>query len=453
VSGGETRYARTEDGAYIAYQVTGEGPPDLLVLFGPGLSIEDQVTGRLSGPFIDRLTSFARVIRLDRRGYGLSDSISTVDSTSWELWADDLVTVLDTVGSEQTAVLSAESSTGIVSMLFAAAHPHRVSHLMMFNPTARWVQAPDYPYGFPESEVDGFVELFVAAWVDGARPPLHLPTVEDDPDFWSWWAASRRRGMSPSMARAVYRNGLHADVRSVLPTIGVPTLVLHRDTGVAPFVGLTEYVAEHIASARLVGLPGEDAMVFVGDIDPVVEEIEEFVTGTRSTRTADRVLATVLFTDIESSTERAVTLGDQAWRDLLDRFRSAVREQLDRYRGREINTRGDDFLATFDGPARAIQCALAVIDAAAELGVGVCSGLHTGEIELMGDDIGGIAVHIGARVAALARPSEVLVSRTVVDLVAGSGIEFTDRGEHELRGVPGSWRLFAVSPSAARATR
>jgi class 3 adenylate cyclase len=446
-SGAATEYAQTSDGAYIAYQVTGDGPTDLLVVFGPGLSVEDQVAGPFIGGFVERLASFARVIRLDRRGYGLSDPIPVVDSTSWEKWVDDMVTVLDATDTARTAVFASESSTGIVSMLLAAAHPERVSHLVLFNPVPRWMRAHDYPWGFTEAEAERFVDDFMAAWLAGRRPPLHAPSLEDEDEFWSWWISARRRGMSPSVARAVYQNGLRSDVRSVLPAIGVPTLVLHRASA-PPFhdsYAHARFVTERIRSARLVEVPGEDSIVYVGDTEAIAEEVEEFITGTRSASALDRVLATVLFTDIEASTARAAAIGDRAWRKLLDRFRAVVREQLSRHRGREINTRGDDFLATFDGPARAIRCAQAIGEAAAGLGVSVCSGLHAGEVELMGNDIGGIAVHIGARVAELARPGEVLVSRTVVDLVAGSGLTFDDRGEHELRGVPGSWRLFAVA--------
>jgi class 3 adenylate cyclase len=444
VTESRTRYARSEDGAYLAYQVTGEGPLDLLVIFGPGVNIEDQLDGRLSGRFIQRLGSFARVIRLDRRGYGLSDPIDAVDSTSWERWVDDLVTVLDATESERVAVFAAESTTGIVSMLFAASHPQRVSHLILYNPAVKWLRASDYPMGMTDEEAHRLVEQWVAAWVENARPPTALPSVSDDDEFWSWWNVARRRAMSPSTARAIFANGIRSDFRAVLPTISVPTLVLHRRSTDVRFHGLVEHVADHIPTARRVEVPGHDSIVYVGDAEAVLAEVEEFVTGTRSAPATDRVLATVLFADIDSSTQRAAALGDHAWRELLDRFRGVVREQLEHHRGREINTRGDDFLATFDGPARAIQCALAIGDAAARLGLVVCSGLHTGEIELMGDDIGGIAVHIGARVASLAEPGEVLVSRTVVDLVAGSNIAFTDRDEHELKGVPGTWRLFAV---------
>lgn len=440
----QSRYATTADGAYIAYEVSGAGPPDLLVLFGPGLSVEDQSAGRLTGRFIDRLARFARVIRVDRRGYGLSDPVPTIDATSWEFWVDDLVTVLDAVGTDRAAVFGAESSTGIVSMLLTAAHPNRVSHLVMYNPAARWMRSDDYPWGFTEAEATAFVDQTVRSWIDDERPPVPAPSLADDDDFWSWLKAARRRGMSPSTAGAIYTNGIRSDFRAVLPAIPAPTLVLHRDAGLPDAAGHARYVAERIPTTTLVELPGVDSPVYVGDIETVVGEVEEFITGTRSASVTDRVLATVLFTDIHSSTERAASLGDGAWRVLLDEFRAIVREQLHRHRGREINTRGDDFLATFDGPARAIRCAQAITDGAALIGVPVCSGLHTGEVELMRDDIGGIAVHIGARIAELAQPGEVLVSRTVVDLVTGSGIQFSERAEHQLRGVPGTWSLFTV---------
>lgn len=444
-----TRYARAPDGSYLAYQVTGHGPTTLLVIFGPGLSVDDQLTGPYTGPFIKRLGRFARVVRVDRRGYGLSDPIAAVDATSWEYFLEDLVAALDATGTSQAAVFTADPTAAVVAMMLAAAHPRRVSHLVLLNPSARYLQAPDYPWGFTDAEADALIEQTVAAWVDDARPPnLRVPSVSDESAFFAWFNAARRRGMSPSMARAVYRNGIQTDIRSVLPAINVPTLVLRRGLGGnTRFARFSTIVIEGIPGARAVELPGDDTLAYVGQVDPLIDEVEAFVTGTRPTPLPDRVLATVMFTDISSSTERVAALGDHAWRELLGRFRAAVRDLLRQHRGREINTRGDDFLATFDGPARAIQCALAITDAAARLGVDVCTGLHTGEVELMGDDIGGIAVHIGARVAELATAGDVLVSRTVVDLVAGSTIAFTDRGEHDLRGVPGPWRLFAVNTS------
>jgi class 3 adenylate cyclase len=438
-----TKYARTPDGRYVAYQITGQGPRTLLATFGHGISVEDQLEGRLCRQFIERLGAFSRVMRFDRSGTGLSDPVHAIDHTAWERWVEDAVAVMDAAGVESVDVAAVDMTAGPMSMMLAASRPDRVSRLVLFNGTARWRRAPDYPWGMSEEEQESFIADMRDEWMSGESPILRaMPSIAHDEEFTRWWLRARRRGMSPSVAEAVYRNGMSSDFRAILPTIRVPTLVLLRGVTSGDRV---RYVAEHIPDARLVEVPGSDMLVFVGESEAVAQEIEEFLTGTRSEAPTDRVLATVLFTDVASSTEHASRLGDRAWRERLDAHDAMVRELLGRFRGREIKTTGDGFLATFDGPARAINCAGAITKAAHQLGIEIRAGLHTGEIEQRGDDIGGLAVHIGARVVAKATAGEVLVSRTVVDLVAGSGINFLSRGEHVLKGVDGRWQLFAVA--------
>lgn len=441
-----TRYAETTDGAYVAYQVTGAGP-DLLAVFAHGISVEDQIAGPTCGPFIERLSAFSRVIRFDRRGTGLSDPIARIDETTWEHWLDDAVAVLDAAGATAVTVFAADMPAGVVCMLLTASVPRRVSRLVLFNPNARWRSDRDYPWGLSPQEQERFLDAIRDEWLRGGPTPLPFPGLAGDETLSRWWRGARRRGMSPSVAGAVYRTGMASDLRVVLPSIRVPTLVLTRRLASPDADRLRQrvaYVVARIPGARAVELAGEDPVAYVGDHEAVAREIEEFVTGSRSTPPADRALATVMFTDLVGSTEQLTRLGDRAWRHLLDAHDAMIRAQLAAHRGSEVKMTGDGVVATFDGPARAISCARAVVDGAAALGLTVRVGLHTGEVELRGDDIGGLTVHIGARVAQSAGPAEVLVSRTVVDLVAGSGLRFADRGEHELKGVDGPWRLYAV---------
>jgi class 3 adenylate cyclase/pimeloyl-ACP methyl ester carboxylesterase len=408
--------------------------------------IEDQMEGRECARFLRRLASFSRVIRLDRRGIGMSDPVRSFDEHVYERWIDDALAVLDTVGSSRAAALATEQAGGTLAMLLAATHPERVARLALHQPTARVLRAPDYPHGIPGSEVSDVIEGYVRSLVVGSRIQtvgFHEPAVEQNQEFHSWFIRARRRGLPPTAARAIYSNWLHTDLRAVLPTITVPTLIFDRpDAPGDP--AMVRYVAEHIRDCRSVELDGQDSFLFLGDIDPVIEEIEQFLTGSRSAGSADRVLATVLFTDIVDSTVQASALGDRAWGERLEDHDAVVRAQLERFRGREVKTTGDGFLATFDGPARAVRCACAIRDSARRLGIEVRAGLHTGEIELRGADIAGISVHIAQRVSSFARPGEVLVSRTVTDLVAGSGLSFQSRGEHELKGVAGSWILYSA---------
>lgn len=440
-----THYARSGD-THIAYQVLGEGPPDLLHFFGINVSVDSIDEEPALARFHSRLASFGRLIRFDCRGLGLSDPLSPSDLPALEQWVQDAVAVLDEVGAQSAALLADLTATP-KAILMAATHPDRVTQLVILNGTARVIRAPDYPFGVPPALIELFVNTVTEPGaMDAGLDDLALfaPSVQDDPAFRSWWVRSGRRSLSPSVARGMLRMDNYSDVREILPLIRVPTLVLHRRDLQTFGVGHGRYLGEHIPGATLLELPGRDSLYWVGETEPMLAEIEEFLTGTHRPPIAERVLATVAFTDIVDSTAIATALGDRAWRDRLDAHDAMVRRVLARFQGREVKTTGDGVLATFDGPARAIQCCCAIRDGARQLGVDVRVGLHTGEVELRGDDVAGVAVHIGARVAALAGACEVLVSRTVTDLVAGSGIEFDDRGEHELKGVPGTWHLFAV---------
>jgi class 3 adenylate cyclase len=395
--------------------------------------------------FLNRLGSFARVIRFDFIGIGLSDPVSPSTPPTLEQWADDAIAVLDAVHSETAAVLAC-AEVGQVAVLLAASHPERVESLVLVNSFARAVRAPDYPWGFEAVGVDDQVAAFVDP--DDEQDFDYVsdgsPSVASNTEFRDWWDRAGNRGASPSMATASLNVTLRSDVRGLLPSVSVPTLVAHRVDNVMAPVGFGQYLADNIPGARFLALPGVDDLMWVGDPEPLLDEVQEFLTGVPPAPPIDRVLATVLFTDIVSSTEQATAMGDRTWRDVLDRHDAIVRRQLERFNGREINTTGDGFIATFDGPARGIHCGRAIRDGTRQLGIDLRIGLHTGEVELRGDDVAGVAVHLAARVAAKAQGGEVLVSRTVKDLVAGSGITFTARGEHALKGVDERWELFAV---------
>ena len=439
----ETRYARSGD-VNIAYQVVGEGPIDLVLVHGwvqsfdPGWEIE------AIRRFYLRLASFSRLILFDKRGTGLSDRVPPDDLPTLETRMDDMRAVMDAVGSERAAVLG-HSEGGTMCALFAATYPERTRALVMVGSAARTRWAPDYPIGAADDALDELERSIRESWgVEAIRPLLEqlAPSIVHDDKEVQSYARAAIRGASPTAAAALTRMTRMNDVRHVLPAIRVPTLVMHRAE--EELADASRYVGEHIPGASVVELPGADHMPWLGDQDAVLDEIEEFLTGVRPHPAFDRVLATVLFTDIVGSTERAAQLGDRRWKELLDRHHEVIRNELGRFRGRELSTAGDGFLATFDGPARAIACAASIRDQVRLLGLEIRAGLHTGELELDGSEIRGIAVHTGARVAAKAGPGEVLTSSTVKDLVAGSGLEFADRGTHELKGVPGEWRLFAV---------
>jgi pimeloyl-ACP methyl ester carboxylesterase/class 3 adenylate cyclase len=438
----QTRYAKAPDGTSIAYQVLGDGPVDLVYAAGIWSNVELMWDDPDWAHFLERLASFCRLTVFDMRGVGLSDR--GPDRPSIELQRDDIAAVMDAVGIED-AVLFAGARAGSMAMLFAATHPDRTRALIVYAPVAKTVATPDFPFGKSADEQAAFFERFVREVGTGRNLELQAPSRAEDERFVAWWARFERLVASPSAYEELGRIFTDVDVRHALPAIHVPTLVIHREGDRIVSSAQVRYVADQIEGAVLVELPGVDHIPFVGDGDAIVDEVEEFVTGARPAPGADRVLATVLFTDIVGSTERASSMGDRAYHELLERHHAIVRAMLARYRGREVATAGDGFFATFDGPARAIRSASAIAEAVQTLGLEIRAGLHTGEVELQGDDVRGIAVHIGARVGALAGASEVLVSQTVKDLVAGSGLVFEDRGEHELKGVPDRWHLYRVA--------
>jgi pimeloyl-ACP methyl ester carboxylesterase len=437
----ETKYARSGD-AHIAYQTVGNAPLDLVLLPGAFSHVEHQWEEPSFARFLHRLASFSRLIVLDVRGTGLSDRGAELPTLEEQI--DDVLVVLDAVGSEQAALFGLSQGGGLAA-LFAAAHPTRTSALVLFGAYARALWAENFSWGRRPEEYDNLLRIADEGWGGGVFLPLVAPSVSDDESFRLWWAKQERLSGSPGAILAFLRAQREADVRQVLPTIQAPTLIIQRADDAYRRAEHGRYLADSIPGAKYVELPGRDNLPYVGDQDAVLDEVEEFLTGVRHGPEPDRVLVTVLFTDIVGATQRAAELGDRGWRDLLERHNAVVRRELERGRGREVDTAGDGFLATFDGPARAIRAAHAIAERVQALGLEVRSGLHTGEIELAGDQVRGIAVHIGARAAALAGPGEVLVTSTVKDLVAGSGIEFEDRGEHTLKGVPGEWRVFSVA--------
>jgi class 3 adenylate cyclase len=440
----ETRYARSGD-VHIAYQVIGDAPRDLVVVHGWVSNIETCWEHPVFARFLQRLASFSRVIQFDKRGTGLSDRVSITELPSLEQRMDDVRAVMDAAGSERAA-LYGYSEGGALCALFAATYPERTSALIMQGSYAKRLSTPDYPWGVSAEQGDGLLAAIRSEWGGPVRLAALAPSLAHDQPFSEWWARYMRQSASPAAAAAIMQMSYEIDVRPVLPAIRVPTLIIHRTGDRAFSLEGARYLARHIAGSKLVELASDDHMPWVGSaVEPALGEIEELLTGVRQEPELDRILATVLFTDIVGSTDRLAELGDRRWRDVLDGHHTAVRRELTRFRGREVHTTGDGFLATFDGPARATRCAVAIAEAVRPLGLEVRAGVHTGEIELMDGDIGGIAVHIGARVAAAAGPGEVLVSSTVKDLVAGSGIAFEDRGMHSLKGVPGEWRLFSVA--------
>ncbi|HEY7003901.1 MAG TPA: adenylate/guanylate cyclase domain-containing protein [Gaiellaceae bacterium] len=437
-----TRYAQSGD-VNIAFQVVGNGPLDLVYVAGWVSHLEYFWQEPNYAAFLRRLASFSRLILFDKRGTGMSDRVPESDLPTLEQRMDDVRAVMDAVGSEEAALVGM-SEGGPMCLLFAATYPERTRALIMLGSYARRTWAPDYPWAPDEAEQDALIEEVGRDWGGPVGLAARAPSQVGNEGFSRWWSTYLRMSASPGAAKTLTRMNAQIDVRGVLPLVRVPTLILHRTGDRAMSVEGSRYMAERIEGARYVEFPGEDHLPFLGDQDQILDEVEEFLTGVRRGPEPDRVLATVLFTDIVGSTERAVALGDRRWRELLEAHHTAVRRELERFRGREIDTAGDGFLATFDGPARAIRCAIAILDVVGTLGLAVRAGLHTGECEMRGDNVSGIAVHMGARVAAMAGPGEVLVSSTVKDLVAGSGIEFEDRGVHELKGVPGEWRLYAV---------
>lgn len=435
-----TRYAKS-GGVSIAYQVAGDGPRDLVLVPGFVSNVEVWWEHPLTARCMRRLASFSRLIVYDKRGTGLSDPVAEVPSL--EQRVIDLETVMDAAGSERATILGI-SEGGPTAILFAARRPQRVTSLVLYGTTARFTRAPDFPWGFQREGYPPLLERMESGWGEGSLIEVFVPSLADDPAIRSAWGRFQRASASPAMARAVMEALLDIDVRDVLPEIGVPTLVLHRRDDRAVRVGCGRALAEGIAGARLVEIEGCDHFAFY-DEEPVwLDEIEEFVTGSRATAEPDRSFAVLLFTDVVGSTERARALGDRRFRDLLEAFRAAVRVQLARYGGTELDTAGDGFFAAFDLPSRAIRCARALREALAPLGLRIRTGLHAGECERSAGKPSGLAVHIAARVMAEAGPDEVLVSGTLKDLVAGSRFSFGDRGAHTLKGIPGEWRLWSL---------
>jgi class 3 adenylate cyclase/pimeloyl-ACP methyl ester carboxylesterase len=438
----ETRYAKSGD-VNIAYQVVGDGPFDLIHVPPFVSNLELQWEDPAERRYFERLASFSRLIMFDKRGTGLSDRVAVA---TLEERMDDLRAVMDDVGSERAAVYGG-SEGGALSLLFATTYPERVSALVLYGAYPRMTWAPDYPDGVPEEIWDEGLKHLEEQWGRGLEGGLPLwaltPGRADDPAWRRAHGRWERLSASPGAAVAIQKMIRAIDVRHLLSAIRVPTLVVYRTADIAHASG-SRYLGAHIPGTKVVELPGDEYFPYLGDQDAILDEIEEFLTGVRPAPVPDRALATVLFTDIVSSTTRAAALGDAEWTRVLDQHDSLAAREVDRHRGRRIKTTGDGMLATFDGPARGVRCAQAICKTVGSLGIEVRAGLHTGEIELRGDDVGGIAVHIGQRVSGLAGPGEVLVSSTVKDLVAGSGIAFADRGSHVLKGVPDEWRVFAA---------
>jgi class 3 adenylate cyclase len=434
-----TRYARSGD-ADIAYRVYGDGPIDIVLSYDWGTHLEALSEQPLFEAFVQALARFSRVLWFDMRGIGMSSPVVGDPPIEW--WMDDLVAVMDAERSE-TATLVAHGHATQMAVMAAASHPERVSSLVLLNGFARYARAEDYPAGMPPDVQEIYKAHIETNWGNGTMAYILGPSIADRPGIVDWWGRVERLATTPVRARSRLESVLELDVRHVLPLVEVPTLVIHSRDNEYVRVGHGRYLAEHIAGSRLVERESADHWP-LPDAD-LVGLIEEFVTGSRAeSHDVDRFLAAVLFVDVVGSTEQVREIGDSSWRVLLDRFEETTRNVLDHYGGRLVDTAGDGLLATFDGPARAIRCAQHIRDEVRRAGLEIRSGLHAGEVTRRADSIAGITVHIGARVAALAGPSEVLVTRTVRDLVAGSGIAFEDRGEHELKGVPDRWALYAA---------
>ena len=435
----QTRYVTVGD-SQVAYQIVGSGPRDLLWCYGFGGHVDLVWRDPRSNRFLSTLAAFSRLILFDRRGTGASDPLPRMSVLDWEELTEDIAAVLEVAGSTR-AVVMANLESGPIAVLYAAMHPEQVSALILRNTTARFLEAEDYPIGVTPEAARAMLDVLAEGWGTEDVARLGNPGLADDVEWLRFCAMVNRASCTPRAAVALMESWHQLDVRAALPLVTAPTLVLHPvDSPLMP-ISHARYLADHIPGAKLIEVPGAD-IGQLGD-DYSLADVAEFVTGERPPVEIDRILTTVFFSDIAASTELAASLGDHRWRELLDAHDRTVREQLRRFRGREINTTGDGFVVSFDGPARAIRCAQATIDATRKLGIELRIGLHTGECEVRGNDLGGLAVHIAARVAAAAAPGEILVSRTVADLV-GSDIRFSDNGEHQLKGVPDTWRLYAI---------
>jgi pimeloyl-ACP methyl ester carboxylesterase len=435
----ETRFARCGN-LYIAYQVIGESPLDLVFVPGVVSHLEHQWDEPLQAAFFRRLASFSRLIRFDKRGAGLSDRVERMPTIEERM--DDVRAVMDAAGSERAAILGL-SEGGPLGIVFAATHPDRMSRLILWNTFARLAWAPGVAEDDRRQIAEERLRQYREEWGTGRLIGRFVPSAAADPAFRDWWGRFERLSMSPGAALEAMRVNFEIDVRDILPSVRVPTLVIRNEGDHVPREA-QRYLATAIPNARYVELPGSDHFAWREE-DGVTQEIQEFLTGERSAPEVERILVTILLTDIVASTDRAAELGDHRWRDLLNRHDALVERALGRFRGHLVDKTGDGILATFDGPARAIRCGIALAESARGLGLEIRAGLHTGEVEIRGDRLAGIAVHITSRISSLAGPGEVLVSSTVKDLVAGSGIRFVDRGSHVLKGVPGEWRLFAIT--------
>jgi class 3 adenylate cyclase/alpha-beta hydrolase superfamily lysophospholipase len=438
----ETKYTRLGRDR-IAYQVFGAGPPSLVMISGSFGHVDTLWEDAAAALFLRTLASFSQVIRFDRRGTGASDPVPLDQLPPWESHAEELAAVLDEVGSERVALM-AQLDGGPLALFFAATRPERVSALVLSNTTARFAAADDYPIGIPREVAEALVVQVEQAWGTEALASMQVPSRADDPRFRRWLAKLQRAMAGPSAVEAYVRAIFEIDARALLPLIQAPTLVLHRSNGQLPSIEHGRYLAEHIPGARLVELPGVDGPLMWETPELALDLIEEFLGGVRRTAEPTRVLATVLFTDIVDSTKHATRLGDRRWRELLNTHDDVSRQLVEEFNGRLVQTTGDGILATFDGPGRGIRCAAAIRDELRGIGIQLRAGLHAGEVEVRGDGVGGIAVHIAARVMAAAGSGEILTSQTVRDLVVGSDIALHDHGTQRLEGVEGTWELFSV---------
>ena len=437
----EIQYTRSADGTNLAYQVSGAGPLEMVLLGGGPIDLLVEEPGLVR--LLKRMTGFSRTLWFDERGRGASEG-DPRDAIVEEVFASDLVAVLDAVGFERPVLVMGGEGGGL-AIHFTVNHPERVSALVLVNSCAYYVCEDDYPWGASPETLDHLEASLKANWGRSAPVDFLAPSRIADERFKAWFTRAQRVDVGPDQVAAIVRAAFERDVREILPSVSCPTLVLHREGDRYINLGAGRYLAEHIPNAKFVVLPGDDHIPFVGDIDALADEIEEFLTGARSGSEGEVVLASVLFTDIVASTEYQARVGPRGWSRLADHHDTMVRAALARYRGREVKTTGDGFLVTFETAGRALRCAAEVVAGAKDIGLDLRAGVHTGEVEVRGDDLGGLAVTIAKRVCDLAAPGEVLVTRTVTDHVVGSGIECSDRGEYELKGVPGAWRLFAVT--------
>jgi|MudIll2142460700_1097286.scaffolds.fasta_scaffold42190_1 pimeloyl-ACP methyl ester carboxylesterase len=438
----QVKYAKNGS-VHVAYRVVGEGPLDLVVVPGWVSHLEAHWENPLVWRFAERLAAFSRLILFDKRGTGLSDPVSEDRLPTLEMRMEDLHAVLDAVGSTRAALFGI-SEGGAMSAVFAATYPERTSALVMSGCYAKWIKADDYPWAPTREEHEAAFVAYEKHWGTPIGFKTIAPSFADDESCRNWWARNLRLGASPAAGIALYRMNIEIDIRSVLPSISVPTLILHRDGDRLINVENARYLANHIAGAKYVELAGSDHLPWFGDSEAVLDQIEEFLTGVRPRMTTERVLSTILFVDIVGSTERAQSLGDARWRDLLGTFHAQVAQELSRFGGQLIDTAGDGVFSSFDGPARAVRCAMAIRERAARIGIAIRGGVHTGECEIAGGKLAGIAVHTGARVASAAESGDILVSSTVKSLVAGSGLRFASRGRRHLKGLEEELELFAV---------